>query len=154
MEGTGGSNAGWMARWSLKVGSDDGKESEWCVRLLYRRVGKSAGLFGLWKPPAIHSSGSRHTWSWGIIWPFCFLSLSQPPSVLRRKITSLPFDHRFTALLFVPTGIWAMTLFGFGNAVPKKWSFTPSEVVFPTSSSGKSLIHWMAPDPWKNFILN
>lgn len=96
-----------------------------------RRVGKSAGQFGLCNTPPIHSSGSKHTWSGGIIWPFCFLSISNPPVFSGENHQSLIWPQ-VRSSAFVPTAIWA-------NDFVWVWEYSAQEVVFPTPSSGKCL---------------
>lgn len=163
MEGTGDSymeqnKAGWGSevgkQWQngclcLEVGTAEGKESARLVRLLLQKGWKISWWGAPWNPSPIHSSGNRHTWSWNIIWPFCFLSISKPPSVHRRKS---PVPHLTTGSQHCLLFPLASYDFGFGNAVPKKpdllkWSFLPLHLANP-------LISLAAHDPLLNFILN
>lgn len=78
------------------------------------------------------------------------LSASSPsvtPQCSREKITSPSFDHRFAVVLSFPLPSGLMTLFGFGNTVPKKWSFLPLHLA-------NVLISLTAPDLPMDFIIN
>lgn len=113
----------------------------------YRRVGKSAGEL---RPETLPQSILQTIGTLDHETLFdCFLSISNPPSVHRRKS---PVPHLTTGSQHCLPFPLASYDFGFGNAVPKKpdllkWSFLPLHLSNP-------LISLVAYDPLLNFILN